>query len=35
MINVRGLGEKFNGFSELQLVVGTDLIENIFMTRLS
>ena len=35
IINVRGLGEKFNGFSELQLVAGTDLIENIFITRLS
>ncbi|MBL6702038.1 MAG: hypothetical protein ISP95_04105 [SAR86 cluster bacterium] len=35
MITVRGFGEKFNGFSELHSVVGTDLIENIFITRLS
>ena len=29
--NVKGVGEKFSGFSELQLTFGTDLIENIFM----
>ena len=28
---VRGEGEKFSGFSELQLTLGTDLIEKIFI----
>lgn len=28
---VKGAGEKLNGFSELQLVLGTDLIEKIFI----
>tara|TARA_B110000503_G_C7049945_1_gene371873 strand:- start:306 stop:503 length:198 start_codon:yes stop_codon:yes gene_type:complete len=30
---VIGEGEKFNGLSELQLTLGTDLIEKIFMDR--
>ena len=30
---VNGLGVKFNGFSELHLVVGTDLIEKIFISK--
>jgi hypothetical protein len=32
---VRGLGEKFNGTSELHLVVGTDLTEKIFIIKLT
>jgi len=32
---VRGLGEKFNGLSELHRVVGTALIEKIFITKQS
>ena len=31
---VNGLGAKFNAFSELHLVVGTDLIEKIFISKL-
>ena len=31
---VNGLGVKFNGFSELHLVLGTDLIEKIFISKL-
>ena len=30
--NVRGLGEKFNGSSELHCVVGTDLTVKIFIS---
>lgn len=33
--SVRGLGEKFNGLSELHRVVGTALIEKIFITKQS